>query len=61
MNETRLVNEGAMAEQFVGQHLQGLLAGSPNRELTYWLREGRTANAEVDYVAASTDASCPWR
>ena len=52
MNETRLVNEGTMAEQFVGQHLQGLLAGSPNRELTYWLREGRTANAEVDYVAA---------
>ena len=52
MNETRLVNEGAMAEQFIGQHLQGLLAGSPNRELTYWLREGRTANAEVDYVAA---------
>ena len=52
MNGTRLVNEGAMAEQFVGQHLQGLLAGSLNRELTYWLREGRTANAEVDYVAA---------
>ena len=52
MNETRLVNEGAMAEQFIGQHLQGLLAGSPNRELTYWLREGRATNAEVDYVAA---------
>lgn len=48
----RLVNEGAMAEQFVGQHLQDLLADSPNRELTYWLREGRSANAEVDYVAA---------
>ena len=52
MNETRLVNEGAMAEQFVGQHLQDLLSGSPNRELTYWLREGRATNAEVDYVAA---------
>ena len=52
MDEKRLVNEGAMAEQFIGQHLQGLLARSPNRELTYWLREGRTANAEVDYVAA---------
>ena len=25
---------------------------APNRELTYWLREGRSANAEVDYVAA---------
>ena len=52
MNETRLVNEGAMAEQFIGQHLQGLLADSPNRELSYWLREGRATNAEVDYVAA---------
>ena len=52
MNETRLVNEGAMAEQFVGQHLQDLLSGSPNRELTYWLREGRATNAEVDYVVA---------
>ena len=52
MNETRLVNEGAMAEQFVGQHLQDLLSGSPNRELIYWLREGRATNAEVDYVAA---------
>lgn len=51
-DETRLVNEGAIAEQFVGQHLEGLLASSPNRELSYWLREGRAANAEVDYVAA---------
>ena len=52
MDGARLVNEGAMAEQFVGQHLQDLLADSPNRELTYWLREGRATNAEVDYVAA---------
>ena len=52
MNENRLVNEGAMAEQFIGQHLQDLLAGMPNRELNYWLREGRATNAEVDYVAA---------
>ena len=52
MNETRLVNEGAIAEQFIGQHLQDLLARSPNRGLTYWLREGRATNAEVDYVIA---------
>ncbi len=47
---TQLVNAGAGAEQFIGQHLQFLLAGRPNRELTYWLREGRSSNAEVDYV-----------
>ncbi len=51
MDGVRLVNEGAIAEQFIGQHLQALMAGSPNRELSYWLREGRSANAEVDYVA----------
>ena len=47
---TELVNAGPGAEQFVGQHLQFLLAERPNRELTYWLREGRSNNAEVDYV-----------
>ncbi|MEQ1771707.1 MAG: AAA family ATPase, partial [Devosia sp.] len=52
MDDTRLINEGTIAEQFIGQHLQDLLAESPNRELTYWLREGRSANAEIDYVAA---------
>ena len=48
--EDSLVNASAVAEQFVGQHLQHLLAERPNRELTYWLREGRSNNAEVDYV-----------
>ncbi len=28
------------------------MAESPNREVTYWLREGRSANAEVDFVVA---------
>jgi len=50
MADTQLVNEGTIAEQFVGQHLQDILSASPNRELTYWLREGRATNAEVDYV-----------
>ena len=48
--DTQLVNAGPGAEQFIGQHLQFLHAGRPNRELTYWLREGRSSNAEVDYV-----------
>lgn len=52
LDETKLINEGVIAEQFIGQHLQDLLSGSPNRELTYWLREGKSANAEVDYVVA---------
>jgi uncharacterized protein len=55
----KLVNEGAMAEQFIGQHLQTLLADSPNREPTYWLREGRANNAELDYVIALNGSLVP--
>ena len=50
--ETTLINEGAIAEQFIGQHLQDILFDSANKELTYWLREGKSSNAEVDYVLA---------
>lgn len=44
-----LVNEGKLAEQFVGQHL--MTPFEPPR-LTYWLREAKTANAEVDFVTS---------
>jgi predicted AAA+ superfamily ATPase len=43
-----LVNEGAIAEQFIGQHL--LLTQSPSPSLNYWVRQAKTSNAEVDYV-----------
>ena len=52
MDDTRLVNEGAVAEQFVGQHLAYAASGTESPRLAYWLREGRAANAEVDYVVA---------
>lgn len=44
------VNEGALAEQFVGQQL--LCAAPPfeDPQLFYWEREARNANAEVDYL-----------
>ncbi len=45
-----LVNEGKLAEQFAGQHL---LEPLEPPALTYWLREGKTANAETDYVTSS--------
>ncbi|MGK2906924.1 MAG: ATP-binding protein [Desulfuromonadales bacterium] len=51
-DEVKLINQGAIAEQFIGQHLQAILSDKPNRELTYWLREGKVSNAEVDFVAA---------
>jgi predicted AAA+ superfamily ATPase len=45
-----LVNEGPLAEQFIGQHLSYLEHGRP--QLHYWIREGKANNAEVDYVVA---------
>ena len=48
VSERVLVNEGPLAEQFIGQHLAGLERHKP--ELFYWLREGRANNAEVDYL-----------
>jgi uncharacterized protein len=48
LTDTALVNEGSLAEQFIGQHLISVKHEQPR--LCYWLREGKTANAEVDYV-----------
>jgi predicted AAA+ superfamily ATPase len=56
IDERGLVNEGGLAEQFIGQHLL-----NPHHvpQLTYWLREGKSSNAEVDYVIAKGDLIVP--
>ena len=59
IDDMQLINNGAIAEQFIGQHLQALLADTPNRELTYWLREGRSSNAELDFVIGIAGAVIP--
>jgi predicted AAA+ superfamily ATPase len=59
MTDQQLVNEGSNAEQFIGQHLLDLTADTPNRQLCYWLREGRKSNAEVDYVIANNGKIIP--
>ena len=54
-----LVNDGAVAEQFVGQHL---LYGGPDYEtpsLYYWAREARSSAAEVDYLLAQGQRVIP--
>ena len=53
MDERSLVNEGSLAEQFIGQHLVFLAGRRRNPELHYWLREERSSNAEVDFVINS--------
>jgi hypothetical protein len=50
VKDLTLVNNGAVAEQFIGQHLlyQNLSYEKP--ELYYWNREKRSSSAEVDYL-----------
>lgn len=50
MDERALINEGGLAEQFVGQHLLYRHEGQEEPVLHYWLREGSNKNAEVDFV-----------
>ena len=50
--DVTLVNSGAVAEQFVGQHLLHSGPGYEAPALHYWAREARNSAAEVDYVIA---------
>lgn len=52
LDSTRLINEGPLAEQFIGQHLLYSDRGISPGQLTYWIREGKSSNAEVDYVTS---------
>ena len=45
-----MVNSGRLCEQFVGQHLLYSQACYRAPELQYWIREAKSASAEVDYV-----------
>lgn len=50
LDDRQLVNEGGLAEQFIGQHLIDISGGLDKPSLHYWLREKKSSNAEVDYV-----------
>lgn len=50
IEELNLVNRGAVAEQFIGQHLYSMQPAYMEPELHYWAREERSASAEVDFV-----------
>ena len=54
-----LVNRGAVAEQFVGQHLLYSEAPYLTPALHYWARETRNAAAELDYVIAAGSRVVP--
>jgi predicted AAA+ superfamily ATPase len=50
--ELNLTNRGALAEQFIGQHLYASPPPYREPELHYWAREAPSASAEVDFVIA---------
>ena len=56
-----LVNDGAIAEQFIGQHLlyDYDCVGYETPNLYYWMREAKSAAAEVDYVIAQGQQVVP--
>ncbi len=56
IDERGLVNEGGLAEQFIGQHL---LHPHQTPQLCYWIREGKSSNAEVDYVISRGNLIVP--
>jgi predicted AAA+ superfamily ATPase len=56
IGERGLVNEGGLAEQFIGQHL---LHPHQAPQLCYWIREGKSSNAEVDYVISRGNLIVP--
>ena len=50
LNDVNLINEGSLAEQFVGQQLLTMEPYYKERNIYYWMREKRNAEAEVDYI-----------
>ena len=59
LDDTRLVNSGGVAEQYVGQQLTALSGGELPPELHFWMRHARRGNAEIDYVVAHRDWIVP--
>lgn len=47
-----LINEGALAEQFVGQELLAYTGQEEMNNLFFWIREQKNSSAEVDYLIA---------
>jgi len=47
-----LINQGSLAEQWVGQELLNSLDAHQPPHLHYWARESRSSSAEIDYMIA---------
>jgi hypothetical protein len=59
LSNADFINKGKIAEQFIAQHLSGMSKNNQKTVLTYWLREGRSSNAELDFVSQFNQAIVP--
>lgn len=59
IEDINAINQGAIAEQFIGQHLLYLNEPFQPPELYYWMREKRNAAAELDYVITLSNHVIP--
>lgn len=59
MNERTLINEGALAEQFIAQHLAYIESGREAPHLNYWLSESQSQNSEIDFLMGLNNAVLP--
>lgn len=59
MTDVEVANEGALAEQFIGQQLVYYYSIGRKSPVHYWLREGKKENAEVDFVIACGNEIIP--
>jgi len=53
------INNGAIAEQFVGQELLNYQDFHTQPSLYYWVREAKNSNAEIDYIIACCSKAVP--
>lgn len=59
LDERSLLSEGVLAEQFIAQHLAYQYQGEEAPQLFYWLRKGKSSNAEVDFVFSKNNQIIP--
>ncbi len=59
LDQLMTVNEGSLAEQFVGQELLCSRPSYREPELYYWHREAKNSNAELDYLVENNGKIIP--
>ena len=59
VKDLTMVNNGAVAEQFIGQHLLYQNMSYEKPELYYWNREKKSSSAEVDYLLSIDNVVIP--